>query len=165
MKYIATLADQIFEIEINAEDQITVNGERLSIDFRSVSGQPIYSLIVNGQSHEAYVQPTEAGLEVLLQGQLHIVEVEDERQRKLRESSGGPVLHSGEYNLRAPMPGMIVAVPVVEGQAVTKGQDLIILESMKMQNELKAPRDGTVGRVRVRTGDRVEHKQVLVTLE
>jgi len=165
MKYIATLADRTFEIEINAEDQITVNGERLSIDFRSVSGQPVYSLIVNGQSHEAYVQATEAGLEVLLHGQLHIVEVEDERQRKLRESSGGPVVHSGEFNLRAPMPGLIVAVPVVEGQAVTKGEDLIILESMKMQNELKAPRDGTVGRVRVRTGDRVEHHQVLVTLD
>jgi len=165
MKYIATLANQTFEIEINAEDQITVNGERLSIDFRSVSGQPVYSLIVNGQSHEAYVQATEAGLEVLLQGQLHIVEVEDERQRKLRESSGGPVVHSGEFNLRAPMPGLIVAVPVVEGQAVTKGEDLVILESMKMQNELKAPRDGTVGRVRVRTGDRVEHHQVLVTLD
>jgi len=165
MKYIATLAKQTFEIEINAEDQITVNGERLSIDFRSVSGQPVYSLIVNGHSHEAYVQATEAGLEVLLQGQLHIVEVEDERQRKLRESSGGPVVHSGEFNLRAPMPGLIVAVPVVEGQAVTKGEDLVILESMKMQNELKAPRDGTVGRVRVRTGDRVEHHQVLVTLD
>jgi acetyl/propionyl-CoA carboxylase alpha subunit len=165
MKYITTLADQTFEIEINAEDQITVNGERLSIDFRSVSGQPVYSLIVNGQSHEAYVQATEAGLEVLLQGQLHIVEVEDERQRKLRESSGGPVVHSGEFNLRAPMPGLIVAVPVVEGQAVTKGEDLVILESMKMQNELKAPRDGTVGRVRVSTGDRVEHHQVLLTLD
>jgi biotin carboxyl carrier protein len=165
MKYIATLADQTFEIEINAEDQITVNGEQLSIDFRSVSGQPVYSLIVNGQSHEAYVQATEAGLEVLLQGQLHVVEVEDERQRKLRESSGGPVLHSGEFNLRAPMPGLIVAVPVVEGQTVTRGQDLVILESMKMQNELKAPRDGTVGRVRVGTGDRVEHNQVLVSLD
>lgn len=165
MKYIATLGDQVFEIEVNAEDQITVNGERLSIDFRSVSGQPVYSLIVNGQSHEAYVQATEAGLEVLLQGQLHIVEVEDERQAKLRETSAGPVVHSGEFNLRAPMPGLIVAVPVVEGQAVTKGQDLVILESMKMQNELKAPRDGTIGRVRVRSGDSVEHNQVLITLE
>ncbi len=105
MKYITTLDDQTFEIEINADDQITVNGERLSIDFRSVSGQPVYSLIVNGQSHEAYVQVTEAGLEVLLQGQLHVVEVEDERQRKLRESSGGPVVHGGEFNLQVPDAG------------------------------------------------------------
>lgn len=165
MKYIATLDDQTFEIEINAEDQITVDGERLSIDFRSVSGQPVYSLLVNGQSYEAYVQAADAGLEVLLQGQLHVVEVEDERHRKLRESSGGPALHSGEFNLKSPMPGLIVAVPVVEGQAVVKGQDLVILESMKMQNELKAPRDGTIGRVRVRAGDSVEQNQVLITLD
>ena len=146
MKYIATLDDQTFEIEINADDQITVNGERLSIDFRSVSGQPVYSLLVNGQSYEAYVQGGETGLEVLLQGHLHIVEVEDERQRKLRESSSGPVVHSGEFNLKSPMPGLIVAVPIVEGQVVVKGQDLVILESMKMQNELKSPRDGKVTR-------------------
>jgi len=165
MKYIATLDDQTFEIEINAEDQITVDGESLSIDFRSVSGQPVYSLLVNGQSYEAYVQAAEAGLEVLLQGQLHVVEVEDERHRKLRETSGGPAVHSGEFNLKSPMPGLIVAVPVVEGQAVVKGQDLVILESMKMQNELKAPRDGTIGRVRVRAGDSVEQNQVLITLE
>jgi biotin carboxyl carrier protein len=165
MKYIATLDDQTFEIEINAEDQITVDGESLSIDFRSVSGQPVYSLLVNGQSYEAYVQAAEAGLEVLLQGQLHVVEVEDERHRKLRESSGGPAVHSGEFNLKSPMPGLIVAVPVVEGQAVVKGQDLVILESMKMQNELKAPRDGTIGRVRVRAGDSVEQNQVLITLD
>jgi biotin carboxyl carrier protein len=63
------------------------------------------------------------------------------------------------------MPGLIVAVPVVEGQAVVKGQDLVILESMKMQNELKAPRDGTIGRVRVRAGDSVEQNQVLITLD
>jgi acetyl/propionyl-CoA carboxylase alpha subunit len=165
MKYIATLDDQTFEIEINADDQITVNGERLSIDFRSVSGQPVYSLLVNGQSYEAYVQGGETGLEVLLQGHLHIVEVEDERQRKLREASSGPVIHSGEFNLKSPMPGLIVAVPIVEGQVVVKGQDLVILESMKMQNELKAPRDGKIGRVRVRPGDSVEQSQVLVTLE
>jgi biotin carboxyl carrier protein len=165
MKYIATLDEKTYEIEINAEDQITVDGERLSIDFRSVSGQPVYSLLVNGQSHEAYVQPVEAGLEVLLQGQLHIVEVEDERHRKLRESSGGPAVHSGEFNLKSPMPGLIVAIPVVEGQAVVKGQDLVILESMKMQNELKAPRDGTIGRIRVRAGDSVEQNQVLITLD
>jgi biotin carboxyl carrier protein len=75
------------------------------------------------------------------------------------------VVHSGEFNLKSPMPGLIVAVPIVEGQVVVKGQDLVILESMKMQNELKAPRDGKIGRVRVRPGDSVEQSQVLVTLE
>jgi biotin carboxyl carrier protein len=111
------------------------------------------------------VQPTEAGLEVLLQGRLYVVEVEDERQRTLRESSSGQARDRGQFCLRSPMPGLIVAVPVAEGQAVTRGQDLVVLESMKMQNELKAPRDGVVGDVRVHAGDRVEHDQILLTVD
>jgi len=165
MKYVAIIDDQRYEIEINTDDEIVLNGEHLPVDFRPVMGQPVYSLILNGHSYEAYVHPTEAGLEVLLQGRLRVVSVEDERQRRLRESSGGPVARSGEYNLRAPMPGLIIAVPVAEGQTVTKGQDLVILESMKMQNELKAPREGAVSRVRVKPGDSVEHNQVLLTLD
>ena len=66
--------------------------------------------------------------------------------------------------MAAPMPGLVVAVPVEEGQEVQKGEDLIILESMKMQNELKAPRDGTISRIRVGPGDSVDQNQVLLTL-
>ena len=62
------------------------------------------------------------------------------------------------------MPGLIVTVPVSEGQAVQKGDILIILESMKMQNELKCPIEGTVPRVRVKAGESVEHNQVLLSV-
>jgi biotin carboxyl carrier protein len=62
------------------------------------------------------------------------------------------------------MPGLVVAIPVEEGRAVKKGQVLLILESMKMQNELKSPRDGTVGRVRVKAGETVEQKQTLLSV-
>lgn len=165
MKYIARVDDKTYEIEINADNEVIVDGKRLEVDFRSVFGQPVYSLILDGHSYEAYVQPSESGLNVLLLGQLHVVSIEDERQRRLRESSGGPVATQGEFQLRSPMPGLIVAVPVSVGQQVTRGQDLIILESMKMQNELKAPRDAVVTRVRVRTGDNVEQNQVLITLD
>jgi biotin carboxyl carrier protein len=62
------------------------------------------------------------------------------------------------------MPGLVVTVPVAEGQAVKRGQVILILESMKMQNELKAPRDGTIGRIRVRPGETVEQKQTLLSM-
>jgi biotin carboxyl carrier protein len=62
------------------------------------------------------------------------------------------------------MPGLIVSVPVNEGQAVEKGDVLLILESMKMQNELKSPRAGSVSRVRVKPGDRVEQKETLLSV-
>ena len=72
---------------------------------------------------------------------------------------------AGEFHLRSPMPGMVVSVPVKEGQQVEKGDVLVILESMKMQNELKAPRAGTVGRVRVKTGESVEQRQTLLSVQ
>jgi len=58
----------------------------------------------------------------------------------------------------------VVAIPIEEGQAIKKGQVLLILESMKMQNELKSPRDGMVGRVRVKAGETVEQKQTLLSV-
>jgi hypothetical protein len=57
MKYVASLGDQEIEIEINGEDEIIVDGQKYDIDFRSIAGQPIYSLLIDGRSYEALVQP------------------------------------------------------------------------------------------------------------
>lgn len=165
MKYIATVAGTAFELEINNEGEIIVNGKRQEIDFFSVPDQPVYSLIIDGRSYEAHVNPNEGILEVLVQGRLYQVHVEDERQKRLRESSIGTVSASGDFALKSPMPGMVVDIPVEVGQEVQPGDNLVILESMKMQNELKAPRSGKVLRIRVKVGDRVEQNQVLVVVE
>ena len=164
MKYITTIDNQSYEIEILTEDEITADGERYNVDFQSVVGPPVVSLIINDQSYEAYVNPTEFGLEVLLRGQRYLVNVEDERQRLLREVSGPKAFRRAEIQLKSPMPGLIVAVPVEEGQQVDKGDILVILESMKMQNEIKAPREGKVTGVRVNPGDNVDQNQVLVVI-
>jgi len=164
MKYIAVIGETEYEIEINGEDEIIVDGESYSIDFRSVAGQPVYSLLIDGHSYEALVQSSEDGLEVLLQGQFYQLSVEDERQRRLRQSSGSNVTQRGEYHMKSPMPGLIISVRVREGQEVKKGERLIVLESMKMQNELKAPRDGVIRSLRIKNGDNVEHNQVLLTV-
>ena len=68
-------------------------------------------------------------------------------------------------NIKAPMPGLVVTVPVEEGQEVKEGDVLLILESMKMQNELKAPRDGVVGKVLVSPGDSVDQRQKMLSVE
>jgi biotin carboxyl carrier protein len=62
------------------------------------------------------------------------------------------------------MPGLVIGIAVNEGQPVKKGDLLIILESMKMQNELKSPRDGVVSRLRVKTGESVEQRQTLLSV-
>ncbi len=164
MKYITTIEGQDFEIEVIDERHIRIGDRLLEVDFESVSGQPVFSLIVNGRSYESFVYPGEEDWQVLLRGRQYQVKVEDEREKRLRAAAGGGVAETGEYHLKAPMPGLVVSIPVSEGQAVQKGQVLVILESMKMQNELKSPRAGTIGRLRVKAGESVEQKQTLLSL-
>ncbi|HBY07908.1 MAG TPA: acetyl-CoA carboxylase biotin carboxyl carrier protein subunit [Chloroflexi bacterium] len=164
MKYITTIGDREFTIEIINRNLILVDGVPFEVDFTSISGQPVYSLLVDGKSYEGYMYANDDEWEVLLQGILYNVQVEDERERRLRQALGdGPAL-TGEFHLKAPMPGLVVAVPVEDGQEVAKGEVLVILESMKMQNELKSPRDGKVSRIRVKVGDSVERKQTLLSV-
>jgi biotin carboxyl carrier protein len=165
MKYIATVEEKEFLVEVIDDRHINVNGKTYEVDFESVSGQPVYSLIVDGRSHEAYVQENDNVWQVLLRGRLYPVTVEDEREKRLRAAAGAGVAETGEFHLKAPMPGLVVAIPVAEGQEVKKGQVLLILESMKMQNELKSPRDGIVNRIKVRVGESVEQKQSLLNVQ
>ncbi|NJC97452.1 MAG: biotin/lipoyl-binding protein [Anaerolineae bacterium] len=165
MKYITTIDGKEFLIEIIDERHISVNGKTYDVDFEAVSGQPVYSLIVDGRSHEAYVQEGDDAWQVLLRGRLYPITVQDEREKRLRAAAGGGVAETGEFHLKAPMPGLVVSIPVEEGQQVTKGQVLIILESMKMLNELKSPRDGVINRIKVKAGESVEQKQPLLSVQ
>jgi len=164
MKYIATIEEQTFEFEINGEDEILADGDHVAIDFRSIAGQSVYSMLVNGRSYEALVQVEDDNLQVLLRGRLYIVTVEDERQIRLREASSSQTLQHGDFHLKSPMPGLIISIHVSEDQEVSKGDRLIVLESMKMQNELKAPREGIVRNIRVSSGENVDQDQVLLTV-
>jgi len=164
MKYISTINDQEYTIEIISDGQIIVDGVTYDVDFESISGQPVFSLLVAGNSHEAYVYPDEDKWEVHLQGIQYHVMVEDEREKRLRSSFGSDPVQTGEFYLKAPMPGLVVSILVVEGQEVELGDVLVILESMKMQNELKSPRPGKISRLRVEEGDSVERRQTLLSV-
>ena len=164
MKYITTLGDREYTIEIIDENRVSVDGVVYEIDFESISGQPVFSLLFDGKSHEAYVYPDEDQWEVLLNGILYPVLVEDEREKRLRSSYGSHPSSFGEYYLKAPMPGLVISIPVSDGMEVAEGDVLVILESMKMQNELKSPKAGVVSRVRVNQGDNVERKQTLMSV-
>jgi len=164
VRYITTIGEREFTVEIVDEGHIIVDGKSYELNFDSVEDQPVYSLLVDGYSHEAYVYLVEGIWQVLMHGHFYPVIVEDEGEKRLRTSMAGNVHHSGEYHLKAPMPGLVVAVPVEEGQGVQKGEVLLILESMKMQNELKSPRDGVVMHLRVKPGDRVEQHQTMLSV-
>jgi biotin carboxyl carrier protein len=163
MKYVTTIDNQDFAIEVVDERHIRIGERLLEVDFEPVSGQPVFSLILDGKSYEAFVYQGEEDWEVLIRGKQYQVKVEDEREKRLK-TAGGSGVSGGEFHLKAPMPGLVVAVLIEEGQEVKKGQVMLILESMKMQNELKAPRDGVMGRVRVKAGESVEQRQTLLSV-
>ena len=164
MKYVTTVEDREYLVEILDDHHVSVDGVLYEVDFVPVGSQPVYSLIINGESFDTHVYPDEDILQVLFQGNMYTAKVEDEREKRLRTVLTGSASEREEFLLKAPMPGMVVSVPVQHGQPVQKGDVLLILESMKMQNELRSPRNGTVGRVRVAAGDRVEKKDTLLSV-
>jgi biotin carboxyl carrier protein len=164
MKYITTLNDQQYTIEIDHDDQITVNGESYDINFQQLSEGGILSLLLNNHSLEAIVEERDGAWEVLIRGELYTVQVQDERAYRLAKARGITAEVIGEAAIKSPMPGLIIAVPVEEGQLVSKGDQIVILESMKMENELRSPRDGVVKRLHVKPGESVEKNQPLATI-
>ena len=164
MKYLATINEATYEIEINHEGIVTIDGEERQIDFRSMGQPGIYSLIIDNQSFEAVIERRDDQYHVLIFGDLYEVRVTDERTMRLLLAGGGMAEPVGDVVINSPMPGLIVDVPVTEGQEVRKGQTIIILESMKMENELKAPRDGVITRIDVAKGDSVEQNKTLVII-
>ena len=165
MKYVTTVNERKFEIEINDEDHVTVDGVRHEIDFQAVGNRPLYSLLIGGHSYEAYVEQGDDDWQVLHRGNLYQVWVEDERAQGLAQMGGArPIVLGGEHHFKAPMPGMVITIPVAAGQEIAQDEVLVILESMKMQNELKAPCNGVVTRINVLPGDSIEQNQVLVVI-
>ncbi len=165
MKYLTTVGDRTFVIDINRDDEALIDGVLHRLDLRAIDDEGSYSLLLNNRSYDVLVERAGEGeYRVLINGVLYTVQVVDERAKRLAEAAGAFLPTSGEFVLKSPMPGLVIAVPVSEGESVKKGQVLVILESMKMQNELKSPREGTVSAVKVKAGQSVEQNQVLVVV-
>ncbi len=163
MKYLTTINGKTYTIDINQDGQITIDGKDHDVNFTTIS-EALYSAIIDHASLEALVEQRDGRFNVLISGEQYEVEVADERQQRLLRSSGGFEAAQGDLSIRSPMPGLIVAVKVTEGQIIEKGDAVCVLESMKMENEIKAPRAGTVGRVYIAAGDRVEQNKVMITI-
>lgn len=163
MKYITTINDKQFEIEIGNDGRVLVNGEPREVDFLPLEAS-LYSIIMNNQSLQVVVGEGDGMYDLMIRGRRYEGKVLDERAQLMLMRGGLGESDSGEITIRSPMPGLVVAIPVTEGEEIVKGQTVIILESMKMQNELKSPRDGTVQRISVVPGESVEQKKILITI-
>lgn len=161
-KYNTVVNGQSYEIEIYKGGVLYVNGEERSVDLHNLSPS-VYSIITNHKSVLAIIgEESGARIDVQLNGRLYTTEVYDERSVLMGQRKGGHRNTSGEVN--SPMPGLIVNVPVVIDQEVSIGDTLVVLESMKMQNELKSPINGVVSAVHCASGDSVEKGALLVVI-
>jgi biotin carboxyl carrier protein len=164
MRYVTTIGEREFLVEIIDERHVSLDGVPYEVDFDAIGDQPVFSLLIDGKSYEAYIYPADEAWQVLLHGRSYPARVEDERDKRLRHAARRGVGEGAEFHLKAPMPGLVVAIPVSDGQQVQKGEVLVILESMKMQNELKSPRPGVIARLRIQAGDSVEQHQTMLSV-
>jgi biotin carboxyl carrier protein len=147
--------------------QVMVDGRAVEIGSEQLDSvlevEPgVYSVLLEGASYEIRIQPSGHGLTASVAGRQFDVEV-----RNPRDASRGSraAIGSGRQNVTAPMPGKVVRMLVAAGDSVETSQGLVVVEAMKMQNELKANRPGRVIEIRAREGETVSAGDILVVLE
>lgn len=164
MKYFSRIGQNEYEIEIR-DDEIFVNGERIDVDLRQSGGPELYSMLYNGRSYELLIEAERFTYGVTLRGEHFDVQVEDERTRRLNIGRKMVSIPEGEVVVTAPIPGLIVKILVEPGDSIVEEQPLVILEAMKMENEIRAVRSGVVKSVAIQPGARVEQNSVLLVVE
>jgi biotin carboxyl carrier protein len=160
-----SIAGREIEVEVDG-DLVTVEGSIRTAALRAIPGTPTRQLLIDSRPTSLTMRSSGRGqwsLEV--GGDRWEVEVVDERTRHIRSLTAGAERQRGPVTLRAPMPGLVLRVLAEPGQDVAAGAGLVVLEAMKMENELKAPTPGIVGAIRVQPGQAVEKGQVLVEFQ
>lgn len=166
MKYVVAVNGARVSVELTP-DGVLVNGSPMSAHLADIDGTPIHLVTINNEVHRVAVQRgSQRGLYSLwIDGHRFDVEALDERTRTIREMTAEHAAPAGPAPIIAPMPGLIVRVEARVGDQVRAGQGLIVMEAMKMENELRAQASGTVKAVHVDAGTAVEKGTVLVELQ
>jgi biotin carboxyl carrier protein len=159
--YTVTIEDRIYKVSISG-DHCTVNGEEVDARMLPVNHNGLHVLRHGKQAYEVFLSNQEADTyQMLMLGGRRIVTQINSRVKKHLKT--GEDCNTG--SLAAPMHGLVVDVPVQERDMVEKGQTLVVLESMKMQMQLRSPRAGKVTKVAVQPGSQVEKGALLVQFE
>jgi glutaconyl-CoA/methylmalonyl-CoA decarboxylase subunit gamma len=165
--HIAVAGDE-YEVELQPEGKdyrIRVGDEWYEVGVERMGRGEAFMLILNGYTHRVLGETTSAGDNVLVDGKRIPVVIETKQQRLRRElAARSGKKKDGEQTITAPMSGQIVDVFVAVDEEVKKGQVLVIIEAMKMNNEIRAPHEGLVKAVYVKKGDRVDPGSDLLVL-
>jgi biotin carboxyl carrier protein len=166
VRYFVRIGDDEVAVEVEGE-HVRLNGEESVAHLDDVPGTPVRLLRIGDGVHRVVVRRGErrGQLALWVGGHRFDVDALDERTRTIRELSAATAGPSGPAPLVAPMPGLIVRVTVDVGDDVHPGQGLVVMEAMKMENELRSTSAGTVKRVHVAAGTAVEKGALLLELE
>jgi biotin carboxyl carrier protein len=165
MLYHVTIGDRVFSVELDA-GRVLIDDEPIdNVELVALPGTPVKHLLVDDRSVAVVARSDDSGWTLHVDGWPVRADVVDERTRAIRAMTGRGVGPQGPKPVRAPMPGMIVRTDVEVGARVRAGQGVVVMEAMKMENELKAETDGIVARVLVESGQAVEKGTVLVEFE
>ena len=165
MKYVVQVGEERVIVELEA-DGVHVGDERLRAHLAEVEGTPVRLVAIGDEVHRVLVRRHggRGRYTLWLDGYRYEVEALDERTRAIRDLSAASNVAAGPAPLLAPMPGLVVRVNVEPGAEVRAGQPLVVMEAMKMENELRSPADGTVKSVAARVGQAVEKGALLIEL-
>jgi len=153
---------ELRELEHN-QYEIEIDGRTIHVDAVR-SGRTAYSVIEDGRQHEVVIDEKGAReFDVFVRGHLFHLEALDERSMLLAETAKKAA--SGPQSIEAEMPGKVVLVKAAVGESVSEGQGVVVVEAMKMENEIPSPIDGVVTDIPVETGDTVENGDVLFIVE
>lgn len=165
MKYFVTvngIAHEVDVVERLGELAVKVDGRELDLSYEEVDNLGQVALISGGRSWGVSIEGDEHEVSCNIAGHLYAVAIEDERERAAHAAEREATKGGG--TVKSVMPGVVVKLLVQEGAAVEKGQPLLILEAMKMQNEIAAPAAGVVKALHVREREAVASGAKLVTL-
>ncbi|HMS15521.1 MAG TPA: biotin/lipoyl-binding protein [Planctomycetota bacterium] len=169
MKYLVSCDGLQQEISVVPRDDgrytVTLkDGRRVVADLRSVGGDSLYSMLLGDESFEVSVVPVEELARVTVRGRDMLLRVESEQERNARLVEGEGKA-SGPQTIRSVMPGRVVRVLVNEGETVGAGTSILILEAMKMENEIRSPVAGVLKKLFVKDGQTVGNGEPLATVD
>lgn len=166
MGYVAVIDGEQVPVDVTMDSEgrivVAVEDREYVVDARWTQSD-LLSLIIDGRSYQVDIHSEKDCHRVLIEGEHFDFELFDERKALLKSAAG--LGAEGVQEIRTSMPGKIVKVLVAEGDEVEKGSGLIIVEAMKMENEMKSPKAGVVKKVGVEEGEAVEAGTLLVVVE
>lgn len=148
-------------VTLMPDGTLSMEGRTFRLDVSEIQGLSLYSLLVNEASYEVLVDERGGTYYALVRGKAHRIQVRDDLPQ---HALGRAPAAEGEAVVRAPLCGLVVDIPVCEGDRVEENQLVAILESMKMENEIRAPRPGTVRAIRAKAGAIVREGDPLLTI-